>query len=82
MVGPDEIVHELTYSDPVIWKAPFTTRMNWQRNEKYEFFEYACHEGDIQVRNYIIASRAQRAKDRAAERAAAAAAPAAPAGQQ
>jgi hypothetical protein len=56
--------------------------MNWQSNEKYEFFEYACHEGDIQVRNYIIASRSQRAKDRAAEKAAAAGAPAAPAGQQ
>jgi hypothetical protein len=82
MVGPDEIVHELTYTDPVIWKASFTTRMNWQRNEKYEFFEYACHEGDIQVRNYIKASRSQREKDRAAEKAAAAGAPVAPAGQQ
>jgi hypothetical protein len=27
-------------------------------------FEYACHEGDIQIRNYINASRAQRAKDK------------------
>jgi len=36
--------------------------MDWPRNQKYEFFEYACHEGDEQVRNYIIANRALRAK--------------------
>jgi hypothetical protein len=36
--------------------------MDWPRNEKYQFFEYACHEGDEQVRNYIVANRALRAK--------------------
>jgi hypothetical protein len=25
-------------------------------------FEYACHEGNVQVRNYISASRAERAQ--------------------
>jgi hypothetical protein len=35
-------------------------RMDWPRNEKYQFFEYACHEGDEQVRNYIIANRTMR----------------------
>ena len=66
MTGPDEIIYEMTYSDPVYWTAPWTVRANWTRNEKYQFFEYACHEGDEQVRNYVIANRAQRAKDRAA----------------
>jgi hypothetical protein len=36
--------------------------MDWPRNQKYEFFEYACHEGDEQVRNYIIANRTLRSK--------------------
>lgn len=63
MTGPDTIVYEMTYSDPVIWTAPYTVRLDWQRNDKYEFFEYACHEGNVQIRNYITASRAQRAKD-------------------
>ena len=63
MTGPDTIVYEMTYSDPEIWTAPFTVRADWTRNEKYENFEYACHEGDEQIRNYITASRAQRAKD-------------------
>jgi hypothetical protein len=61
--GPDSIVYEMTYSDPVIWTAPYTVRLDWQRNSKYQIFEYACHEGDEQIRNYITASRAQRAKD-------------------
>jgi hypothetical protein len=76
------LVYDMTYSDPEVYTAPFTTRMDIPRNDKYEFFEYACHEGDVQVRNYINSSRALRAQ--AAAKAAApptapAAAPAAPA---
>lgn len=62
MTGPDSIVYELTYSDPETFTAPFTARLDWTRNDGYEFFEYACHEGNVQVRNYITASRAQRAQ--------------------
>jgi hypothetical protein len=76
--GPDSIIYEMTYSDPEIWTAPWTVRLNWQRNEKYGMFEYACHEGDVQIRNYITASRAQRAKDEAAAAAKQAAASAPP----
>jgi hypothetical protein len=65
MTGPNAMIYEMTYSDPVYWTAPFTVRADWTRNEKYKFYEYACHEGDEQVRNYITASRAQRAKDKA-----------------
>ena len=57
------LVYEMTYTDPVIWEAPFTVRMDVPRNDDYEFFEYACHEGNVQVRNYISASRAQRAQE-------------------
>jgi hypothetical protein len=62
MTGPDTIVYEMTYSDPVMWTAPWTVRLDWQRNNEYKFFEYACHEGNVQFRNYITASRAERAK--------------------
>ena len=79
--GPDSIDYEMTYTDPVYWTAPFTVRADWTRNQKYQFFEYACHEGDEQVRNYIVTNRIQRAKDKAAaaQKAAAAASAAAPA---
>jgi hypothetical protein len=82
-IDANHITYEMTYSDPVYWTAPFTMRVDWTRNEQYKFYEYACHEGDEQVRNYIVTSRIQRAKDKAAAQqkeaeAAAAAAPPAP----
>jgi len=61
MTGPDSIVYETTYTDPVIFTAPWGTRLDWQRDDDYQFFEYACHEGNVQLRNYITASRAERA---------------------
>jgi hypothetical protein len=69
MSSPDSIIYEMTYSDPVIYTKPFTVRLDWSRNEQYGMFEYACHEGDVQVANYIKSSRAQRkmAADAAAE---------------
>ncbi|HEX7712020.1 MAG TPA: hypothetical protein VF418_13890 [Sphingomonadaceae bacterium] len=68
MAGPNTLVYTMTYSDPKVYTAPYTIRMDIPRNNDYQFFEYACHEGDVQVRNYIKASRSAR------ERAAAAAA--------
>jgi hypothetical protein len=62
LINANTMTYEMTYSDPKVWTAPFTLRMDWPRNEKYQFFEYACHEGDEQVRNYIVANRALRAK--------------------
>jgi hypothetical protein len=62
LINPNTMTYEMTYSDPKVWTAPFTLRVDWPRNEKYQFYEYACHEGDEQVRNYIVANRALRAK--------------------
>ena len=61
MVGPDAIRYEVTYSDPEVFTAPWTAQLEWTRKSDYQFFEYACHEGDVQVRNYITSSRAHRA---------------------
>jgi hypothetical protein len=58
MTGPDSIAYEITYNDPEVFTAPWTARLDWTRNSEYQFFEYACHEGNVQVRNYISASRA------------------------
>ena len=67
MMGPDTITYEMTYSDPEVFTAPWTLRYDWTRDESYEFFEYACHEGNVQVRNYITASRAGRLPEATAE---------------
>ena len=63
MTGPDSIVYEVTWNDPVVFTGPWTARLDWQRDDDYQMFEYACHEGNVQVRNYITASRAQRAQE-------------------
>jgi hypothetical protein len=62
MTGPDSMAYVMTWNDPVVFTAPWTARLDWKRDQKYEIFEYACHEGNAQVRNYVTASRAQRAK--------------------
>ena len=61
MTGPTTITYELTYSDPEVFTQPWTARINWDRDDKYQFFEYACHEGDVQITGYVKASRAHRA---------------------
>ena len=60
MTGPNSILYEVTYNDPEVFTAPWTAQLEWNRDSKYEMPEYACHEGDVQVRNYITASRAHR----------------------
>ncbi len=60
MTGPNTIVHELTYTDPEVFTQPWTTRIEWSRDENYVFYEYACHEGNVMLRNYINSSRAHR----------------------
>ena len=60
MTGPNSLMHELTYSDPEVFTAPWTTRVEWIRDDGYEFYEYACHEGNRMPRDYITASRAKR----------------------
>ncbi|MXO59036.1 hypothetical protein GRI89_05725 [Altererythrobacter salegens] len=66
MLDPDRLIYEITYSDPDVFSAPWTARLDWVRDENYQFFEFACHEGNSQVRHMINSSRAQRKLDAAA----------------
>jgi hypothetical protein len=60
--GPGALVYELTYSDPQVFTAPWTARITWTRDDAYEFFEYACNEGNQAIRSNILATRADRRK--------------------
>jgi hypothetical protein len=53
LTGPDTIFYEATVEDPVVLTAPYTLAFPWTRDESYELFEYACHEGNTVVPNYI-----------------------------
>jgi hypothetical protein len=58
MTGPETIVYEVTLNDPVVFTAPWTARLDWQRDDDFSIFEYACHEGNVQIRNYINTTKA------------------------
>lgn len=64
MTDPDSIVHDMTSTNPVVFTQPWTDRLEWRRDDEYGMCEYACTEGDVQIRDCISASRAQRAKER------------------
>ena len=53
MVGPNTIYYEAEIRDPVVLTAPFKLAFPWSRNDDYGMFEYACHEGNTVVPNYI-----------------------------
>jgi hypothetical protein len=63
----DTIEYKVTVTDPEVlstgsWSAEFP----WKLDNKYEMFEYACHEGNTAIRNYIETSRFERANKPAA----------------
>jgi hypothetical protein len=60
-IDEDTIDYELTVEDPEVLTRPFTIAYPMKRDDSYRFFEYACHEGNTAVRNYIETSRYERA---------------------
>ncbi len=71
----DHLTYTVTVTDPVTQVASWTARSPWRRDDSYQFYEYACHEDNEAIRNYIVTSRARRAKEAAAKEAAAKEAP-------
>ena len=54
-------LYEIKTEDPVILTRPFTVRYPMRNDPKYEWWEYACHEGNVIVPNYVATSRFERA---------------------
>jgi hypothetical protein len=67
-VADDRIDYELHVEDPVMLTAPWTAAFPLELDANYRFFEYACHEDNSAIRNFIEASRFERAQQAAAER--------------
>lgn len=53
-------LYEITTEDPVILTRPFTVRYPMRHDPTYEWWEYACHEGNTIVPNYVTTSRHER----------------------
>ncbi len=54
-------LYEIKTEDPVILTRPFTVRYPMRHDPTYEWWEYACHEGNQIVPNYVTTSRFERA---------------------
>ena len=58
-ISRDSIRYEATVNDPQTWTAPWTVAFPLTRMPDYIMAEYACHEGNLGLRNSLSASRAQ-----------------------
>jgi hypothetical protein len=59
-VAADTIDYEITVEDPVVLTAPWKAAFPLIRDEGYRMYEYACHEDNSAVRNFIETSRFER----------------------
>ena len=61
-VADDTIEFKMTITDPsVLATGSYTVAYPMFLDNKYQAFEYSCHEGNIQMRDYIETSRYERA---------------------
>ena len=59
-LNDNTILYEMKVEDPLIMVQPYTVRYPIRLDNTYEWWEYACHEGNRTIRDYINASRAER----------------------
>jgi hypothetical protein len=57
----DTWLYEIKTEDPDILTAPFTVRYPMRNDASYFAPEYACHEDNVIVRNYVTTNRYERA---------------------
>jgi hypothetical protein len=65
-VGADTIDYEIAVEDPVVLMAPWKAAFPLMRDSAYRFYEYACHEDNSAVRNFIVTSRFERRQQQTA----------------
>src|SRR3954468_5513597 len=58
----DTLIYEITFDDPEVYVRPWTVAVPFTRDNGYQLFEYACHEGNEAIR---LALRGARAKEQA-----------------
>ena len=56
----DTIDYEIAVDDSVVLSEPWKAAFPLQRDEAYRMFEYACHEDNSAIRNFIETSRFER----------------------
>ena len=57
-VDANTINYEVTVDDPKVYARPWKVALPLTRDGNYQFFEYACHEGNLSIPNELTAGRA------------------------
>jgi hypothetical protein len=60
-LNKDMMLYEITTEDPVVVTRPWTVRFPLRNDPSYQWWEYACHEGNRTIPDYVNTSRAERA---------------------
>ena len=58
----DTIEYQMTVEDPEVLTRPWSVAFPMKLDNKYKMYEYACHEGNTAIRNYIETSRYERSQ--------------------
>jgi hypothetical protein len=61
-LNDDFLLYEIKTEDPLIVTRSWTARYPLKLDPSYEWWEYACHEGNRTIGDYINSSRAERAR--------------------
>ena len=64
LINPQQIHYEAWVRDPLVMEGHYKLDVPWLREDDYGMFEYACHEGNVQVRGYITATSPRFAQER------------------
>jgi hypothetical protein len=61
--------YEFTVDDPATWLRPWTAVLTLKRGDKADrLYEYACHEGNLSLRNMLSGARTEERAEAAAKR--------------
>ena len=58
-VDADTIMYKVTLDDPEALTRPFTMEIPMAKDDTYQMFEYACHEGNYSMVNMLEGARAR-----------------------
>jgi len=58
-VDENTLNYQATVDDPKTWTKPWTILIPLKRDDKYQFLEYACHEGNYALKDILSGARVQ-----------------------
>ena len=56
LMNDNQVHYEAWVRDPVVMEGHYKLDVPWLREDDYGMYEYACHEGNVQVRGYIMST--------------------------